>query len=84
VGDGIAGWAEHAPYHRILVIAGTPDVPAPLVDQLIDGGILVAPVGGEREQAIVRVTRTGDRTKEKYLLACRFVKLIGDHAWPDS
>ncbi|UCF32966.1 MAG: protein-L-isoaspartate(D-aspartate) O-methyltransferase [Phycisphaerales bacterium] len=84
VGDGSAGWPEYAPYDRIMVTAGTPDVPAPLVDQLVDGGILVAPVGGEREQTIVRVTRTGDKTKEKYMLACRFVKLIGDHAWPES
>lgn len=84
VGDGSAGWPEHAPYDRIMVTAGTPDVPAPLVDQLVDGGILVAPVGGEREQTIVRVTRTGDRTKEKYMLACRFVKLIGGHAWPEN
>jgi protein-L-isoaspartate(D-aspartate) O-methyltransferase len=81
-GDGSVGLAEHAPYDRIIITAAAPHVPPILVDQLADQGVLIAPVGGEHEQTIVRVTRTGRRTSEKRLLDCRFVKLIGEDAWP--
>jgi protein-L-isoaspartate(D-aspartate) O-methyltransferase len=81
-GDGSVGLAEHAPYDRIIITAGAPHVPPILVDQLADQGVLIAPIGGEHEQTIVRVTRAGQRTSEKRLLDCRFVKLIGKGAWP--
>ena len=63
---------------RILVTAASPHVPTPLVDQLLDGGRIVLPVGGENEQTIVCVDRRGSRTIETPMLACRFVKLIGE------
>lgn len=81
VGDGSLGWREHAPYDRILATAAAPTVPGPLVDQLIDGGVMVLPVGGRSEQTIVRVVRKGRRTIETPMLACRFVKLIGEAGW---
>jgi len=59
-------------------------VPKPLVDQLVDGGVLVLPVGGPAEQTIVRVVRQGSRIIEKHTLACRFVKLIGTKGWKDE
>ena len=73
--------AAHAPYDGILVTAGAPSVPAMLVDQLVDGGRLLIPVGKEREQTLVRVERRGSRTIEKTMLGCRFVKLIGQDGW---
>jgi protein-L-isoaspartate(D-aspartate) O-methyltransferase len=82
VGDGSLGLVEHAPYDRIMTTAAAPSVPGPLVDQLVDGGILVIPVGGSAEQTIVSVVRKGKRSIETPLLACRFVKLIGKEAWP--
>ena len=81
VGDGSMGLQKAAPFDRILVTAGAPRVPQPLVDQLTDGGCLVAPVGGLAEQTIVVVVREGSRTMETPYLACRFVKLIGEQAW---
>jgi len=81
VGDGSLGWREHAPYDRILATAGAPTVPEPLVEQLVDGGIMVLPVGAQAEQTIVRVVRKGNRTIETPMLACRFVKLIGEAGW---
>ena len=81
VGDGSLGLEAHAPYDRILGTAAAPKVPRPLVDQLVDGGVLVIPVGGEREQTIVRVIRKGRRTVETPMLACRFVQLIGQEGW---
>jgi protein-L-isoaspartate(D-aspartate) O-methyltransferase len=80
-GDGSAGVAESAPYDRILVTAGAPHVPRPLLDQLADGGRLVIPVGGKRAQTVSIVVRSGARFVESPMLPCRFVKLIGRDAW---
>ena len=80
-GDGSLGLAEHAPYDRILVAASAPCIPSALVDQLVDGGVLVMPVGDRVEQTLVRVVRSGTRSTEERTLACRFVKLIGEAGW---
>jgi protein-L-isoaspartate(D-aspartate) O-methyltransferase len=77
VGDGSLGYAEAAPYDRILVTAGAPSIPATLRAQLADGGILVAPVGGRLEQTLIRMTRSGDRFTEESLCRCVFVPLMG-------
>lgn len=81
VGDGSLGLPEYAPYDRIIASAAAPEIPAPLVDQLVDGGVLVIPVGGKTEQTLVRVVREGKRTIETPGIACRFVKLIGKEGW---
>ena len=81
VADGTLGLASSAPFDRVIVTAAAPKVPAPLVTQLRDGGILIMPVGAREEQTIVRVERRGTRTVETPLLACRFVKLIGREGW---
>jgi protein-L-isoaspartate(D-aspartate) O-methyltransferase len=84
VGDGSLGWPAHAPYDRIMVTAGAPDVPRALVEQLVDGGLLVIPVGPEGEQTLTVVERVGSRTRERPQYACRFVKLVGQQAWPQA
>ena len=82
VGDGSCGWAEHAPYDRILVSAGAPDVPEALKAQLSsDGGRMVIPVGGADLQELVTVTRTEDAFTSEPLIGCRFVPLVGDEGW---
>lgn len=81
VADGSVGLPRHAPYDRVLVTAASPRVPPALVDQLVNDGRIVLPVGSEHEQTIVCVDRRGSRTIETPMLACRFVKLIGEQGW---
>lgn len=81
--DGTLGWEQYAPYEAILVTAGTPKIPAPLLEQLAEGGRLVIPVGNRFSQDLIRVTRHKQRTLEENLGGCRFVNLIGVHGWKD-
>jgi len=74
-GDASHGWPEFAPFDRIVVTAGAEELPAPLKEQLADGGILVCPVGKE-SQEIVLLRRQNGRFRESTLGACRFVPLI--------
>lgn len=80
--DGTLGWAAHAPYDAILVAAGGPNVPEPLITQLKVGGRLVVPVGESREsQRLVRVFKTDSGRREEDHGGCAFVPLIGQHGW---
>ncbi len=79
--DGTIGWSEHAPYDAVLVAAGGPSVPEPLIQQLKVGGRLVAPVGTDRTQRLVRITKTPQGIVEEDLGGCIFVKLIGRYGY---
>jgi len=79
--DGTLGWIEKSPFDAILVTAGSPDIPQPLIDQLAVGGKLVIPVGDAFVQDLFRVTKTVDGIKKEDLGGCRFVKLIGKYGW---
>lgn len=80
--DGTLGWAANAPYDAILVAAGGPTIPEPLIAQLKIGGRLVVPVGDSREaQRLIRVIRTATGRREEDHGACAFVPLIGQHGW---
>jgi protein-L-isoaspartate(D-aspartate) O-methyltransferase len=80
-GDGSLGLPEHAPYDAIVVTAGAPKVPHPLVDQLNRGGRLVIPVGDRLEQTLMRVTNTDQGLHTEHLGGCRFVPLVGLQGW---
>src|SRR5438309_9235047 len=80
--DGTLGWNAHAPYDGVLVAAGGPQVPEPLVAQLKTGGRLVIPTGETREsQRLVRVIKTETGHKIEEHGPCQFVPLIGQHGW---
>ena len=85
-GDGTLGWPEHAPYDAIVVAAGGPEVPRPLLDQLAIGGRLVIPVGEEKTlQSLVRVTRTSaDEYHRDELGDVQFVPLVGAGGWEEE
>lgn len=82
-GDGTLGWAEHAPYAAIVVTAGAPNVPKPLLEQLVIGGRLVIPVGRSFDvQELVRVRRVSEHDyRSEELCGVRFVPLIGAAGW---
>jgi protein-L-isoaspartate(D-aspartate) O-methyltransferase len=82
-GDGTLGWPAGAPYDGIIVAAGGPRVPRPLLDQLAIGGRLVIPVGAEqRAQRLVRIIRQGPNQYRRQALShVRFVPLIGAEGW---
>jgi protein-L-isoaspartate(D-aspartate) O-methyltransferase len=82
VGDGTIGWPEHAPFDAIVVTAGSPWAPRPLLEQLAMGGRLVIPLGDEKSQQLKRFRSTPSGLKEEDLGECRFVKLVGRYAWP--
>ena len=81
VGDGSLGWPPEAPYDRILVTAGAPVIPQPLLDQLIPNGILVIPVGKADLQELQVVQKGVDTLHMHSLGQCIFVPLVGEAGW---
>jgi protein-L-isoaspartate(D-aspartate) O-methyltransferase len=81
LGDGTVGWREYAPYDAILVSAGGPSIPQPLVEQLAEGGRLLVPVGPMEEQTLKLVTRRGADVETRDVAPVRFVPLYGTHGW---
>jgi len=79
--DGTFGWMEESPFDAIMVTAGSPDIPQPLIDQLSIGGRLIIPVGDALVQDLFQVTKTEAGVKKEDLGGCRFVKLIGKYGW---
>ncbi len=84
VGDGSEGWAEFAPFERILAAASTPSLPKPLTDQLAEGGRLVIPIGSAMNQALTVVERFHGDLRIREACTCVFVPLIGEHGWREG
>jgi len=82
--DGTVGWSEVAPFDRILITAGAPKVPEPLLAQLKEGGKLVVPEGGRDYQELVLYEKTGDGFRRQAGEAVAFVPLIGRYGWQQA
>ena len=78
------GAPDDGPFDAIVVAAAAPDVPTTLVDQLVEGGRLVIPVGRRSEQELFVITKRGERLRRRSLGGCRFVPLIGEDGFPDE
>ena len=81
LGDGTIGWREYAPYDAILVSAGAPEVPQPLLDQLAERGKLLIPLGTKDEQILVSFERQNGTIVRRDIAPVRFVPLLGTHGW---
>jgi len=80
VGDGTLGWADNAPYDRIIVTAGSFDTPKPLIDQLKIGGVMVIPLGSRLHQTLTVVRKIAkDKIETEELCGCIFVPLVGKY-----
>lgn len=79
--DGTLGWEEHAPYDAIIVTAGAPKIPEPLIEQLAERGRLVIPTGNRFSQELIKITKIKGKLVQKSLGGCRFVNLVGIHGW---
>jgi len=82
LGDGTLGWRDYAPYDAILVSAAAPQVPAPLAEQLADGGKILIPLGRRDEQMLTVCTRRGAELQRRDIVPVRFVPLLGTYGWP--
>ena len=84
LGDGTLGWREYAPYYAILVSAGAPSVPEPLLAQIAEGGRMLVPVGTREDQQLVMYTRASGQLERKEIGPVRFVPLVGHHGWENN
>ncbi len=81
IGDGSVGWKEMAPFDAIVVTAATPAIPPHLIEQLVDKGRIVAPVGGAERQVLTKGIRDGQTVRWTDLGECVFVRLVGEQGW---
>lgn len=79
--NGTLGWPEHAPYDAVVVTAGAPEIPDPLVEQLKEGGRLVIPVGDSLSQDLLKIRKVKGKPLTEDLGAVQFVRLVGEHGW---
>jgi protein-L-isoaspartate(D-aspartate) O-methyltransferase len=80
-GDGSLGWPDEAPFDVVVVTAAMPGIPRPLLHQLTSTGKLVAPVGEDNLQTLVRIQRIDGSWREEYFGECRFVRMTGRHGF---
>jgi len=79
--DGTEGWKEEGPFDAVIVTAGAPTIPEPLIGQLGPAGRMVIPVGDRYSQELVKLYRDEHGINRSTLGGCRFVKLVGEHGW---
>ena len=83
IGDGSCGWSGDRTFDRIIVTAGLPSLPDPIINQLVDGGIIVAPVGGSAVQRLVEYEKKKETIAERFICDVRFVPVIGKHGFSE-
>jgi protein-L-isoaspartate(D-aspartate) O-methyltransferase len=82
-GDGTKGWERFSPFDRILGTGSVPEVPSPFIDQLDDGGRMVLPVGGRRQQRLTLLIKGDDEITKEESSYCSFLPLIGENGWDE-
>lgn len=84
IGDGTVGWTECAPFDAIMVTAGAPEIPDPLIKQLAEKGRMVIPVGGRSYQVLNFVRKQKNRIFREESFECTFVPLVGRESWENG
>lgn len=84
IGDGSCGWPEKKNFDRIIITAGVPQIPQPLIDQLREGGLIIAPVGGSSVQELVMGEKKKGKIHQRNICGVRFVKLIGKYGFKED
>jgi protein-L-isoaspartate(D-aspartate) O-methyltransferase len=79
--DGTSGWEDESPFDGIIVTAGSPSIPKPLISQLAAGGRMVIPVGDLYSQELIKIYKDEHGIHKTNLGGCRFVKLVGEYGW---
>ena len=83
LGDGSLGWEEVAPFDAIIVTAAAPQIPPPLIEQLLEGGRIVIPVGDAYSQVLIKGVKRKEKLHTETLEPVRFVKLIGVYGFKE-
>lgn len=83
IGDGSCGWPAQKLFDRIMITAAVPRIPEPLIGQLVEGGLLVAPVGGSGVQELVLCEKIAGKIAERGFCDVRFVKLLGKYGFEE-
>ena len=83
IDDGTVGWKEYAPYDGIIVTAGAPEIPQPLIDQLAEKGRIVIPVGSAFSQNLIAGEKNRGELIKEVICGCVFVPLLGKHGWEE-
>jgi len=81
--DGTYGWSDQAPFDRIIIAAAAPEVPQPLIQQLARTGIMVLPIGSEKNQRLARVRHVGTSVQIEDYGTAEFVPLVGRFGWKE-
>jgi protein-L-isoaspartate(D-aspartate) O-methyltransferase len=84
VGDGSCGWPQDHTFDRVMITASVPNLPQPVMEQLAEGGVIVAPIGYGGVQQLMAFEKKGQRLTERMLCGCRFVKLLGKYAFDET
>jgi protein-L-isoaspartate(D-aspartate) O-methyltransferase len=84
IGDGHDGWPEFAPYDRIIVTAAADSLPYPLVEQMVDGGKMVVPVGPAGSQVLTLLVKHGKKTVQRHLMSVAFVPFVRGDSGPGA
>jgi len=84
IGDGTLGWEEYSPYEGIIVTAGAPDIPSPLIAQLKEGGRLVIPLGESFSQVLTVIEKFRGKIEKREICGCVFVPLVGRYGWQNN
>jgi protein-L-isoaspartate(D-aspartate) O-methyltransferase len=81
IGDGTLGWADEAPFDRVVVTAMAPELPPALFSQLREKGRMVIPIGTTEMQRLELIIKANGQPSTESLCGCLFVKLIGEQGW---